>query len=75
MRIGFSRPKKLSILSRIIMLVQGTDFSHTYAGYDVRDGMFPMLFHAMGTMIHSLRKENFTAKNLIVEEYDEAKNE
>jgi hypothetical protein len=66
---GFSTPKKQTILSRLIRLVENTKYSHTYLSYYDEQFQGRIVYHAAFMNVHITPCSVFDEHNAIVESY------
>jgi hypothetical protein len=67
--VGFSRPKKGTVISAAIEWVEGTDFDHTYIRVYSASLDRWLVYHASRTNLHFSNWTDIQKKNVIVEEY------
>lgn len=61
--VGFSRPKKFQIFSKLVMLLEKREFSHCFV--DING----IIYHASHGSVHPNTKEEFLKDNIIVKKY------
>lgn len=67
--VGFSKPRsKIAILSKLIRLVQGTEFSHVYVAWDSEWLDTRIIYEASGSMVHFIDQDRFNQKVIVVHE-------
>lgn len=66
---GFSTPKKQTIISRLIRLIEGTPYSHTYLSYYDEQFQGNIVYHAAFMNVHITPKQIFLDKNKVIEMY------
>lgn len=68
--VGFSRSSgKIAIFSRLIMMVQGTNYSHCYLRYSDESTGKDMVCQASGLQVNSVSYSWFLTKETIVKEF------
>lgn len=67
--IGFSRPKKFKLFSWLIMLVEGTKYSHTFVTWKCTNINERKVFEAIGSGVRIVSNYRFKEKSHIVEIY------
>lgn len=67
--IGFSKPKKDNIVSKLIRAADGVAFSHTYMAIYSNSTSRWLYYHASGTQVHFLGEEMFHHKNDVVDSF------
>lgn len=68
--IGFSRPKKFAIISKLIRIYQGnTEFSHAFLSFDAESLERTLVYEASHFYVHFIERKNFENKNLITDEF------
>lgn len=67
--VGFSTRKR-SFISRLIKLVEGSEFSHVYLKYYIPEYNEWAIYHASSTLIHLIPEHRFLERNNIVYEYE-----
>lgn len=68
--IGFSKPKKWKSLSSLIMLVEGTSYSHVFVTWHCKDLNRRKVFEAVGSGIRILSNVTFKKNAEVVKLYD-----
>lgn len=68
--VGFSRPKKWKIFAWLIMLFEGTDFSHTYVTWRNSRIDRRKVFEAVGGGTRSIKNTTFRSHNEVVDLYE-----
>jgi hypothetical protein len=66
---GFSTPKKQTLLSRVIRLVENTKYSHTYLSYYDEQFQGSIVYHAALMNVHITPCSAFDKHNSIIEYY------
>lgn len=70
-KIGFSKSaKKLPIISWLIMLCEGTKFSHTYIRVHSDSLQRDLIYQATGTGVYFVGEIGFNESHHVVEEFD-----
>lgn len=69
-KVGFSRPKKQTIFSKLIQLIQGTEYSHTFITFDVRSTGQKIIYHATHKGVNCLEYKTFQEDNIILDEIE-----
>lgn len=68
--VGFSRPKKPTVISRTIMAVEKTpDYSHTYIKTRANSLERTLVYHASEHNLHFMNFDDFGARNEVFEEF------
>ena len=67
--IGFSRPKKWKPLAWLIMLIEGTNFSHTFVTRKCTNIGARKVFEAVGSGVRIISNNRFKEKAWVVEIY------
>ena len=68
--VGFSRSsEKIALFSRLIMLVQRTNYSHCYLKYTDQNTNKDMVFQASGLQVNSVGYPFFLSKEVVVKEF------
>lgn len=75
-KIGFSRPKKFALLSRLIRLYQGnTEFSHAFLSIPSESLNRTLVYEASYFFVHFVGRTLFEQRNFIFEEFEIEVNE
>jgi hypothetical protein len=67
--IAFSRPRKFNLISKLIMLVEGTNYSHTFVSWKDHDIDRRKVFEAVGAGVRIIGAKIFKKKSLIIDIY------
>lgn len=68
--IGFSRPRKKSLLSTCIMAVEQTNYSHVYVRLYSATYERDLVYQASGLAVNFVGLEHFMDHNLVVDEFE-----
>jgi hypothetical protein len=68
--IGFSRPKKCSLLSKLIMKVQGTPYSHIYVKFYSASLNRELIYQASGLQVNFVGSIFFYDHHIAVKEFE-----
>lgn len=68
--IGFSRPKTWKPLAKLIMLIEGTEYSHVFITWHCSEINRRKVFEAVGAGIRILSNVNFKSQAEVVALYD-----
>jgi len=67
--VGFSTPKKFSLVSTIIKLWQGVDYSHVYLRFESSNKYVPSsVYQATADKVNFKSFENFSKDSIVIEE-------
>lgn len=67
--VGFSKPKKFSVVSQMIQWFQGTNFSHVYLEFELPGMGVNLIFHATSRRVHFTPSSKFHDKNTSVHRF------
>lgn len=68
--VGFSRPRKFAIISKLIRLYQGgTEFSHAFLSIPSEGLERTLVYEASHFFVHFIGRDNFEKKNVITDEF------
>lgn len=65
--IGFSRRKKFAILSKLIQLVEGTEYSHTFVSWKCTNINRRKVYEAVGSGSRKISNRKFKEKALVTD--------
>lgn len=68
--VGFSRPKKLNIVSKLIMKMQGTDYSHAYLMFRSESLDRNLIYQASGLQVNFTGSQLFYEHHIVVKEFE-----